>query len=117
MKNQDNNTYKGMTFKEFKKLPYRVQCMIVDGSLDPSDKELLTEAIARAKEFGISIAELICDVRTRRYIFERPKRSTLKEWITTSLCRMRGHPKGPVYYTGPTATEPDMRCKDCGEEL
>jgi hypothetical protein len=32
-------------------------------------------------------------------------------------CRARGHPNGVWWYAGPLATEPDMRCKDCGENL
>lgn len=31
-------------------------------------------------------------------------------------CRILGHPNGVVYYTM-TGTEPDMHCKDCGEDL
>lgn len=42
---------------------------------------------------------------------------TLKEKIKVVFCRLRGHPNGPIYYTGPQGTEPDMRCKDCLEEL
>ena len=34
------------------------------------------------------------------------------------LCRMRGHPCGVVWFTSdPNACEPDMHCKDCGEDL
>lgn len=33
-------------------------------------------------------------------------------------CRVKGHPMGAIYYTvNPTATEPDYRCKTCGDEL
>lgn len=47
-----------------------------------------------------------------RYIFERP-------WTWRKvLCRMRGHPCGPIYYTSnPEATEPDWRCDNCGDYL
>lgn len=31
-------------------------------------------------------------------------------------CRMKGHPHGVVYYN-PSGYEPDMSCKDCGDEL
>ena len=31
-------------------------------------------------------------------------------------CRIRNHPHGVVYYN-PSGLEPDMRCKDCGEDL
>lgn len=42
---------------------------------------------------------------------------SFKEKIKVIICRLKGHPSGPIYYTGPSGTEPDMRCKDCGEEL
>jgi hypothetical protein len=32
------------------------------------------------------------------------------------FCRMRGHPCGVVYYNA-TGTEPDMTCKNCGDDL
>jgi hypothetical protein len=31
-------------------------------------------------------------------------------------CRVRGHPSG-VWWHNPGGYEPDMRCKDCGENL
>lgn len=31
-------------------------------------------------------------------------------------CRLRGHPRGEIYYN-PGGIEPDHRCKDCGEEI
>jgi len=30
-------------------------------------------------------------------------------------CRLRNHPCGPVWYSN--KLEPDMRCKNCGDEL
>ena len=36
--------------------------------------------------------------------------------IRNIICRVRGHPSGPVWYTM-TKYEPDMTCKDCGEEI
>lgn len=32
------------------------------------------------------------------------------------LCRARGHPYGVVFYN-PNGLEPDMTCKNCGEDL
>jgi hypothetical protein len=32
------------------------------------------------------------------------------------ICRAKGHPNGTVWYN-PGGLEPDMRCKDCGEDL
>jgi hypothetical protein len=38
-------------------------------------------------------------------------------WRNT-LCRMRGHPAGPRWYTSdPEATEPDMTCMNCDERM
>lgn len=31
-------------------------------------------------------------------------------------CRMKGHPAGPVWYN-PSGWEPDMTCKNCGDQL
>jgi hypothetical protein len=31
-------------------------------------------------------------------------------------CRLRGHPRGVVWYNV-GGSEPDMRCRDCGEYL
>lgn len=39
-------------------------------------------------------------------------------WHRVILCRMRGHPGGVWWFTSdPEATEPDMRCKNCGDDL
>ena len=46
-----------------------------------------------------------------KYVFEK------NEGWRNILCRMRNHPNGIVYYTGPTALEPDYHCVDCGEEI
>jgi hypothetical protein len=32
------------------------------------------------------------------------------------LCRLRGHPKGMIFYN-PGGYEPDGRCKTCGEDI
>jgi len=40
------------------------------------------------------------------------------EPIRRLICRIRNHPCGVVWYTSnPEATEPDMTCKNCGEDL
>ena len=40
------------------------------------------------------------------------------EDLVNMWCRIKGHPRGVWFYnTDPTATEPDMTCKDCGEEI
>lgn len=47
---------------------------------------------------------------TRCGKYERPTVSII--W-----CRIKGHPNGVIYFTGPTANEPDMHCVDCGDDL
>ncbi len=37
-------------------------------------------------------------------------------WIRVPLCRWRGHPYGVVWFN-PGALEPDMRCRNCGDDL
>lgn len=34
----------------------------------------------------------------------------------TVLCRLKGHPKGPVFFN-PGGLEPNPDCWDCGEEI
>ena len=36
--------------------------------------------------------------------------------IKNILCRAKGHPNGVVWYN-PGGLEPDMHCKECGEDL
>lgn len=45
-----------------------------------------------------------------RYVFAK------HEGILNIWCRMRGHPNGVVWYRS-YGLEPDMCCKDCGEDL
>lgn len=57
-----------------------------------------------------------------RYVLRGPRYRQLlprepMPYFRAAWCRFRGHPNGIIYYTGPMATEPDNRCKDCYEEL
>ena len=45
-----------------------------------------------------------------KYLLEAPV-----SW-TAFWCRVHGHPGGPVWYNG-MGTEPDMTCRDCGDNL
>lgn len=36
--------------------------------------------------------------------------------IKTAICRAKGHPCG-VWYVNAGGIEPDMRCKNCGDDL
>ena len=38
-------------------------------------------------------------------------------WLTAIWCRVRGHPAGVVWFTLSDRLEPDMSCKDCGDDL
>lgn len=37
--------------------------------------------------------------------------------VRNIVCRFRGHPHGVVWYSSGEALEPDMTCKNCGEDL
>ena len=50
------------------------------------------------------------------YLFApRSKYSDLGK-IRTAICRARSHPVG-VWWYNPHRTEPDMRCKNCDDDL
>jgi hypothetical protein len=52
-----------------------------------------------------------------RYVLDdsRASRDYGTRW-SRFICRWRGHPAG-VYFYNVGGTEPDMRCKGCGEDL
>jgi hypothetical protein len=45
------------------------------------------------------------------YLFEKPLGERPLERI---VCRIKGHPRGEVFFN-PCGSEPDHRCKDCGD--
>lgn len=45
-----------------------------------------------------------------KYLLAKPR-----SW-TAFWCRMKGHPEGTVWFN-PGALEPDMHCKNCGDDL
>ena len=49
-----------------------------------------------------------------RYLFSKPYGSKLTLRIV--FCRIKGHPHGTVWFN-PGGLGPDMRCRDCGEDL
>jgi hypothetical protein len=58
-----------------------------------------------------------------RYLFDFgavagawPMALSLNDKFRIILCRIKGHPNGPVFYNLYTL-EPDMSCKDCGDEI
>lgn len=58
------------------------------------------------------------------YLFERPDHYARRyqsdwlaiDWLKRLWCRLRNHPAGVVWYN-PGKFEPNMRCKDCGDDL
>lgn len=40
----------------------------------------------------------------------------LLDWYNRIRCRMRGHPRGIIYYN-PGGLEPDSHCKGCGDDI
>ena len=52
------------------------------------------------------------------YLFGRPAWNRHYEWPGWRMiwCRSRGHPSG-VVYMNPGGLEPDLHCRNCGEDL
>lgn len=48
------------------------------------------------------------------YLLEKKNYDT--RWLTVILCRIKGHPEGPVWQNV-SGLEPDWRCKRCGDDL
>ena len=51
-----------------------------------------------------------------KYIFEKPEDSHYTNWLNRIWCRWRGHPAG-VWWYNVNRYEPDMYCKNCGDDL
>ena len=49
-----------------------------------------------------------------KYLLQTPKSDL--GWLGTILCRIRNHPAG-VWWFNPNGLEPDMHCKNCGDDL
>ena len=47
-------------------------------------------------------------------VFSGPARGA--SWASAILCRIRNHPCGVVWYNA-SGLEPDMHCKNCGDDL
>lgn len=56
-----------------------------------------------------------CSQDGRRYLLS-PRRDDDDPWWRVIRCRLRGHPCGVVWYN-PGGLEPDMTCKECGDDL
>jgi hypothetical protein len=50
-----------------------------------------------------------------KYLFA-PRADKEIPWLTVVKCRSQGHPCGVVWYNV-CGYEPDMTCKDCGDDL
>jgi hypothetical protein len=51
-----------------------------------------------------------------KYLFERRSKYSDVSIIKTAICRARNHPAG-VWWYNPSGLEPDMHCKNCGDDL
>lgn len=52
-----------------------------------------------------------------KYLLERRRGDRhYRGVLLTFLCRARGHPFG-VWWYNPNGLEPDMHCKNCGDDL
>jgi hypothetical protein len=51
------------------------------------------------------------------YLFEKPRDPDYCGWLKRIWCRMHGHPCGVWFYRFDGGLEPDMHCKDCGDDL
>ena len=48
-----------------------------------------------------------------KYLFEKPRYSNI---LNTAICRAQNHKCGVVWYN-PSGLEPDMHCRNCGDDL
>jgi len=51
-----------------------------------------------------------------KYLFEAKSEYSSLGRIKTAICRARNHPEGVWWYNS-DGVEPDMRCKNCGDDL
>jgi len=57
------------------------------------------------------------------YLFHKPdnpkwcSNNRIIDYFTRLKCRIKKHPCGNIYYNPAPATEPDYRCKNCGDIL
>jgi hypothetical protein len=49
------------------------------------------------------------------YLLE-PKNSKYVSWFEVIKCRANGHKNGVIWYNA-NGSEPDMHCKNCGDDL
>lgn len=49
-----------------------------------------------------------------KYLLE--KKSEDVSWFKVMLCRFNGHKHSVIWYN-PTGMEPDMHCRNCGDDL
>lgn len=66
--------------------------------------------MARAYELLLALF----DKRCREYFFSTPADGVSR--LRAVRCRILGHPCGTEYYN-PRGYEPDMHCRNCGDDL
>jgi len=55
------------------------------------------------------------DINWYKYLLTKRSYNDIP-WISVIWCRIKNHPSGVVWYN-PNGLEPDMRCKNCGDNL
>jgi hypothetical protein len=58
---------------------------------------------------------LFFNINFLKYLFSKKSYSDIS-WFTVIKCRLDNHPCGVVWYN-PNGLEPDMHCKNCGDDL
>lgn len=51
------------------------------------------------------------------YLLEERKGNWCMPWYIVIWCRIRGHRCGVWWYNPAPALDPDMHCKNCGDDL
>lgn len=51
----------------------------------------------------------------KNYLFAELRGHDLRTKLTKIICRIKGHPYGPIWYSH--GMEPDYRCKNCLDEI
>lgn len=67
------------------------------------------------KNFLIGIYLLLVDKQFRKWVLSEHEPDYGNKFHAM-ICRMRGHPHGVIWYTL-SGDEPDMTCKNCGDDL
>lgn len=67
------------------------------------------------KYFLFAIYEFIFNREFRQWVLSKHEPDYGSK-LHAMICRMQGHPHGVIWYNA-TGLEPDMTCKNCGDDL